>query len=50
MKIKEYNRDYIESSIKNGKSYLELGREYGVSDTMIKKYKSAGSECTRGNF
>ena len=38
MKIKEYNRDYIESSIKNGKSYLELGREYGVSDTMIKKY------------
>ncbi len=38
MRIKEYNRDYIESSIKNGKSYLELGREYGVSDTMIKKY------------
>ena len=33
-----YDRDYIESSLKNGKSYRELGREYGVSDTAIRKF------------
>ena len=33
-----YDKDYIENSLKNGKSYRELGREYGVSDSAIRKF------------
>lgn len=32
-----YDINYIESSLKSGKSYRELGREYGVTDSAIRK-------------
>lgn len=34
----KYDKDYVEKSIKEGKSYAELGREYNVSRTSIVKF------------
>ena len=44
----KYDRDYIEKSIREGKSYSELGREYNVSRTSIVKFaKKNGIELPR---
>ena len=41
----KYDKDYVEKSIKEGKSYAELGREYNVSRTSIVKFaKKSGIE------
>ena len=34
----KYDKDYIEKSIKEGKSWEELGREYNVTGAAIKKF------------
>ena len=42
----KYDKDYVEKSIKEGKSWEELGREYNVTGAAIKKFaKRNGTHC-----
>jgi hypothetical protein len=44
----KYDKDYIEKSIKEGKSWEELGREYNVTGAAIKKFaKRNGIEFSK---